>query len=188
MKLNELLINPGYETEELEREHRSKDKRRIKIHAKNGLKRDIKNITYKRSKNLKELFKEAVIKHEGNKWILYAKDGERVLGRHSSRAKALAQERAIQFSKHAQHLENVKKLPPLDDRETQRALRDALIAENEAVKQYEAIADSISNPKIKKVLQDIADEEKVHAGELMALIKDKKFIEEGKKEVEDLNN
>jgi len=40
-----------------------------------------------------------MIVKEGWKWILYTKDGSRVLGRHSSKLDALKQERAIQASK-----------------------------------------------------------------------------------------
>lgn len=46
--------------------------------------------------------KTATIKEEDGKFVLYTKDGSRVLGRHASREGALKQERAIQQSKHAQ--------------------------------------------------------------------------------------
>ncbi len=36
-----------------------------------------------------------MIKKVGNKWVLYTKDGKRVLGTHSTKREALAQERAI---------------------------------------------------------------------------------------------
>lgn len=42
-----------------------------------------------------------VIRHEGSQWVLYDHTGSKVLGRHSSEADALAQERAIQAAKHA---------------------------------------------------------------------------------------
>jgi hypothetical protein len=35
------------------------------------------------------------IRHEGDKWVLYTKDGDRVLGRHDTKKEAEAQERAI---------------------------------------------------------------------------------------------
>jgi len=35
------------------------------------------------------------IRHEGEKWVLYTKHGDRVLGRHETKKEALAQERAI---------------------------------------------------------------------------------------------
>jgi len=40
-----------------------------------------------------------MIKKEGSKYVLRAKSTGRVLGRHTSRAKAQAQERAIQANK-----------------------------------------------------------------------------------------
>lgn len=40
-----------------------------------------------------------MIKKQGNKWILYTKDGSRKLGTHSSKKKAIAQEIAIKASK-----------------------------------------------------------------------------------------
>ncbi len=41
-----------------------------------------------------------VIRHEGDKWVLYTQDEDKVLGRHDSKEDAEAQERAIQASKH----------------------------------------------------------------------------------------
>ena len=91
----------------------------------------------------------------------------------------------------AQHLENVKSLPKLSERELTRALRDAIIAEEGAINQYETVVDSTSNEKAKKVLQDIANEEKVHVFELQALLNillkdEESFKTKGDKEVSDL--
>ena len=61
------------------------------------------------------------------------------------------------FKKKAQELQNVKTPDPLTERELTRALRDAIIAEEGAIKQYETVADSTNNEKVKMVLQDIAD-------------------------------
>ncbi len=44
------------------------------------------------------LTKQAVIKQEGDEWLLYTKDGKRVLGRHGSKQEAILQEYAIQKS------------------------------------------------------------------------------------------
>jgi len=78
----------------------------------------------------------------------------------------------------------------LDDRELSRAIRLAIAAELDAVHLYELIVDSTDNEMVKKVLQSISNEEKIHAGELQELLKkfdpeNEKFLEEGKKEVED---
>ena len=40
-----------------------------------------------------------MIRKEGSKWILYTKDGSRVLGRHRTKAEAEAQERAVRARK-----------------------------------------------------------------------------------------
>ena len=55
-------------------------------------------------------------------------------------------------------------------RELTRALRLALAAEEEAIHLYEALADATDNPLAQKVLQDVANEEREHAGEFMRLI------------------
>jgi hypothetical protein len=41
-----------------------------------------------------------MIVKKGKKWILYTKDGKKVLGTHSSRGDARRQEMAIEISKH----------------------------------------------------------------------------------------
>lgn len=41
-----------------------------------------------------------MIRKEGNKYILYTKDGKKKLGEHSSLKKAQKQEKAIQYSQH----------------------------------------------------------------------------------------
>ena len=93
------------------------------------------------------------------------------------------------FQKIAQHLENVKSLLALTDREVTRAIRDAIIAEEGAINQYETVVDSTENEKVKEVLQEIADEEKVHVGELQALLNmlledEQGHLDDGAEEVE----
>jgi len=78
----------------------------------------------------------------------------------------------------------------LNEREISRAIRLAIAAELDAVHLYELIVDSSDDETVKKVLQSISDEEKVHAGELQELLskfdKDSdKYLEEGRKEVQD---
>jgi len=70
-------------------------------------------------------------------------------------------------------------------------LRAAIIAELDAVNLYEQMADMTRNGNIRKVLLDIAREEKTHVGEFQALllVEDKEQVqelEEGKKEVQEL--
>jgi len=90
----------------------------------------------------------------------------------------------------SQHLENVKGIGPMTKRETVRAIRDAIIAEEGAINQYETVVDSTDDEQVKKVLQGIADEEKVHVGELQKLLSlllgdETDFLDEGAGEVED---
>jgi len=70
-----------------------------------------------------------------------------------------------------------------------RALRLDLAAEHEAVHAYMAHADATDNPLAKAVLLDIANEERVHAGEFARLIAiltgdEDTFLEEGAGEVD----
>ncbi len=80
---------------------------------------------------------------------------------------------------------------PLSDSELVRTLRMSLAAEHEAVHQYMAQADATNNKLAKKVLIDIANEERVHAGEFMRLIAiltgdEDKYLAKGKKEVDEM--
>jgi len=72
-------------------------------------------------------------------------------------------------------------------------LRAGIIAELDAINLYEQMAAMTENADIKRILLDIAKEEKTHAGEFQALllINDKeqeKELEEGKKEVKELSS
>jgi rubrerythrin len=95
----------------------------------------------------------------------------------------------IMMPKSAQNLEIVKTPEKFTDRELLRAIRDAIIAEEGAIKQYESAADATDNEKVKEVLNDISNEEKVHVFELQTLLnqlspEEKEFQEKGEKEVE----
>jgi rubrerythrin len=68
-------------------------------------------------------------------------------------------------------------------------LRAGIIAELDAVNLYEQMAAMTDNAGIKKILLDIAKEEKTHVGEFQALLlqndaQQVKELEAGKKEVE----
>lgn len=70
-------------------------------------------------------------------------------------------------------------------------LRASIIAELDAINLYEQMATLAGNANIKRILLDIAKEEKTHVGEFQALLlmhdkEQKKELEEGKKEVEEL--
>lgn len=73
-----------------------------------------------------------------------------------------------------------------------RAIRLDLSAEEEAVHLYMAHADATDDPLAKKVLIDIANEERVHAGEFQRLLNilapdEEKFLQDGAREVNDMN-
>lgn len=69
-----------------------------------------------------------------------------------------------------------------------RAIRYMIAAEYEAVQLYMQLAESTDNELAQRVLKDIADEEIVHAGEFLTLLKhlspeEEGFYREGEKEV-----
>jgi rubrerythrin len=79
----------------------------------------------------------------------------------------------------------------LSKREILRALRLSIAAEQEAVHLYESFADAIDNKKIKKVMQDVANEEKVHIGEFQGLLNEfdkdeKELIQKGIDEIDEI--
>lgn len=72
-----------------------------------------------------------------------------------------------------------------------RAIRLNLAAEQEAVQQYMAHADATDDELAKKVLTDIANEEREHAGEFLELLnrldpEEDKFLESGREEVREI--
>jgi rubrerythrin len=78
----------------------------------------------------------------------------------------------------------------LTHEELVRAIRYMVAAEYEAIQLYEQLAESTDNKLAKNVLQDIAGEEKVHAGEFLRLLKElqpdeESFYQKGFKEVEE---
>jgi len=69
-------------------------------------------------------------------------------------------------------------------------LRVAIIAELDAINLYEQLAQATDDEEIKKILMDIAKEEKTHVGEFQTLLlkRDREQaseLEEGRKEVEE---
>jgi len=78
----------------------------------------------------------------------------------------------------------------LTHEELVRAIRFMVSAEYEAIQLYQQLAESTDNKLAKEVLLDIADEEKVHAGEFLRLLHELQpdeadFYDEGAKEVEE---
>ena len=77
----------------------------------------------------------------------------------------------------------------LTEQELIRSIRFMVSAEYEATQMYMQLAESTDNKLVIEVLKDIADEERVHAGEFLRLLKElapdeEKFYAEGAAEVE----
>ena len=84
----------------------------------------------------------------------------------------------------------LKKDRKLTDSELVRAIRFMVSAEYEAIQLYMQLAESTDNKLAIAVLEDIADEERVHAGEFLRLLHElapdeQGFYDEGKEEVEE---
>ena len=72
-----------------------------------------------------------------------------------------------------------------------RAVRFMVAAEYEAIQLYMQLAESTDDALAKAVLKDIADEERVHAGEFLRLLHhlapdEQRFYDEGAEEVEEI--
>jgi rubrerythrin len=79
----------------------------------------------------------------------------------------------------------------LTKQELIRAIRFMIAAEYEAIQLYMQLAESTDHKLAKEVLVDIADEERVHAGEFLKLLyhlapDEKDFYIEGMDEVEEM--
>ena len=85
-------------------------------------------------------------------------------------------------------LANNKKLT---DEELIRAIRFAAAAEYEATQLYMQLSESIDNKLAVRVLKSVADEERIHMGEFLRLLRqlapdEEKFYAKGAKEVENM--
>jgi rubrerythrin len=92
-----------------------------------------------------------------------------------------------EFSSPFSGLKNDRKLT---DQELIRAVRFMVAAEYEAIQLYMQLAESTDNKLAIEVLTDIADEERVHAGEFLRLLRElapeeEKLYAEGAAEVEE---
>ena len=84
----------------------------------------------------------------------------------------------------------LKKDRKITNEELIRAIRFMIAGEYEAIQLYMQLAESTDNKLAQDVLKDIADEERVHAGEFLRLLKElapdeEKFYREGAKEIEE---
>ena len=78
----------------------------------------------------------------------------------------------------------------LTEEELVRAIRFSAAGEYEAIQTYMQLAESTDNKLAVAVLKDIANEERVHAGEFLRLLRElapdeEQFYAEGAKEVEE---
>ena len=79
----------------------------------------------------------------------------------------------------------------LTDDELVRAIRFMVAAEYEAIQMYMQLAESTDNKLAAAVLREVADEERVHAGEFLRLLgelapDEQQFYAEGASEVEEI--
>jgi hypothetical protein len=79
----------------------------------------------------------------------------------------------------------------LSDDELIRVIRLNIAAEHEAIHLYMAHAEAVDHPLAKKVLIDIANEERVHVGEFERLLEiltgdEAKWVAEGREEVDEM--
>lgn len=93
-----------------------------------------------------------------------------------------------EFSKPFKGMKSKRKLTK---KELIREIRFMIAAEYEAVQLYTQLAESIDDKLSKKVLIDIANEEIIHAGEFLRLLKhlapeEEKYYQEGAQEVEEM--
>ncbi|MDK2920320.1 MAG: uncharacterized protein PWQ37_3053 [Candidatus Petromonas sp.] len=71
------------------------------------------------------------------------------------------------------------------------AIRQDIVGELEAIFVYDAHAQATDDPRAKKILEDIRDEERQHVGELMTLLnildpKEAEFFAKGQEEVKEM--
>lgn len=81
----------------------------------------------------------------------------------------------------------------LNHEELVRAVRFLVAAEYEAIQLYMQLAESTDEPLARAVLKDIADEERVHAGEFLELLRhlapdEEEFYARGAAEVRELRD
>jgi len=92
------------------------------------------------------------------------------------------------LSKNPLEIDSRKKL---DKEGVAQAIRLAIIGELDAINLYLQLAQAIEDQSIKRVLQDIAEEEKIHVGELLEVLKrideeQAKALEKGTREVSEI--
>jgi rubrerythrin len=104
--------------------------------------------------------------------------------------KTIRNERRLIMPEFGSPFSGLAKEKKLTHAELVRAIRFMVSAEYEAIQMYMQLAESTDNKLAIEVLKDIADEERVHAGEFLRLLHElapdeEKFYAEGMEEVEE---
>jgi rubrerythrin len=71
----------------------------------------------------------------------------------------------------AKHPFDILREEKFDSLEVADALRLAIVVELDAISRYLQLAKYVDDERVKKVLEDVAREEKAHFGEFLALLK-----------------
>jgi len=79
----------------------------------------------------------------------------------------------------------------LNKEELVRAIRFSIAAEYEAIQLYEEIEESIDNEEARKILKEVAEDEKIHVGNFLHLLKliapeEEEFYQEGCSEAKEI--
>jgi rubrerythrin len=121
-----------------------------------------------------ELMEDFLKKHDLKMPLTRKEFFEMVAKAHIKEVKDYYDKLIKHVEKHAMDFSSITPLlepgSPMDDRELVRAIRLSISAEEDAVSLYELIADSTKDKDIKRVVQDIANEEKVHSGEFARIL------------------
>ena len=67
-------------------------------------------------------------------------------------------------------IELINQNEKFDNKRLAIAIRQRITEENDAINSYESLTPHITNQRIASIIQDIANEEKVHVGELQEIL------------------
>ena len=67
-------------------------------------------------------------------------------------------------------IELIEQNEQFDSKRLDIAIRQKITEENDAINSYESLIPHITNQRIASIIQDIANEEKVHVGELQEIL------------------
>lgn len=92
---------------------------------------------------------------------------------------------------HLHSFKNLHEGEKLTETELIRAIRHSISDEFDAIALYEIIAESTDNEEVKKLMEEVADDEKEHVGNFLRLLQilapdEEDLYEEGEKETDDI--